>query len=201
MVPTEILARQHLATLSKLAPHAGLRLGLLTGREKGSARDDGCWPHWRQATSTSSSAPTRFFRMMWCSRIWASWSSTSSTALVCTSAWPCRRKAEQTPDLLVMTATPIPRTLALTVYGDMDVSKLTEKPAGRQPIDTRVMPLSRMDDVVTGLARSLSQGVRAYWVCPLVEESELVDMAAAEDRFNALATTSSRARSVWSMAA
>ena len=86
-----------------------------------------------------------------------------------------------------MTATPIPRTLALTVYGDMDVSKLMEKPAGRLPIDTRVIPMARMDDVMDGLHRSIAQGNRAYWVCPLVEESEQVDLAAAEERFVQLA--------------
>jgi ATP-dependent DNA helicase RecG len=96
-------------------------------------------------------------------------------------------KAGGATDLLVMTATPIPRTLALTVYGDMDVSKLTEKPAGRLPIDTRVIPMSRLDEVVNGLGRTMAQGNRAYWVCPLVEESEAVDLAAAEDRFMALA--------------
>ncbi len=95
-------------------------------------------------------------------------------------------KSNGASDLLVMTATPIPRTLALTVYGDMDVSKLTEKPAGRQPIDTRVLPQSRIDDVLAGLSRTIAQGHRAYWVCPLVEESEVVDLAAAEDRFAAL---------------
>jgi ATP-dependent DNA helicase RecG len=93
----------------------------------------------------------------------------------------------QNADLLVMTATPIPRTLALTVYGDMDVSKLTGKPAGRQPVDTRVLPSERMDEVVGGLRRLLAAGGRAYWICPLVEESELVDLAAAEDRARALA--------------
>jgi ATP-dependent DNA helicase RecG len=96
-------------------------------------------------------------------------------------------KAMQAPDVLVMTATPIPRTLALTAYGDMDVSRLHEKPPGRLPIETRVMPLQRLDDIVEGLRRSISQGVRAYWVCPLVEESEWVDLAAVEDRFTHLA--------------
>jgi ATP-dependent DNA helicase RecG len=96
-------------------------------------------------------------------------------------------KAGQVADLLVMTATPIPRTLALTVYGDMDVSKLTEKPAGRKPIDTRTLPMDRMAEVVEGLGRALMRGDRAYWVCPLVEESELVDLAAAEERHAALA--------------
>jgi ATP-dependent DNA helicase RecG len=85
-----------------------------------------------------------------------------------------------------MTATPIPRTLALTVYGDMDVSKLTGKPAGRQPVDTRVMPIERFDEVIEGLRRAMAKGARVYWVCPLVEESELVDLAAAEERFKTL---------------
>jgi ATP-dependent DNA helicase RecG len=95
-------------------------------------------------------------------------------------------KAGAATDLLVMTATPIPRTLALTVYGDMDVSKLTEKPAGRLPVDTRVMPATRMDEVMAGLTRLIAQGHRIYWVCPLVEDSALVDLAAAEERFKVL---------------
>jgi ATP-dependent DNA helicase RecG len=82
-----------------------------------------------------------------------------------------------------MTATPIPRTLALTVYGDMDVSLLTEKPAGRQPVDTRVLPAHRMPEVLAGLRRAIAGGARIYWVCPLVAESEAVDLAAAEARF------------------
>src|SRR5690606_33433849 len=89
-------------------------------------------------------------------------------------------------DVLVMTATPIPRTLTLTRYGDMDVSRLTEKPAGRQPIATRVMPVDRLDDVVAGLARPLSEGARVYWVCPLVEESEEIEATDAEARFRSL---------------
>jgi ATP-dependent DNA helicase RecG len=85
-------------------------------------------------------------------------------------------------DMLVMTATPIPRTLSLTVYGDMDVSRLTEKPKGRQSIDTRTIPLERLDELVEGLGRALGQGQRAYWVCPLIEENETFDKAAAEAR-------------------
>ena len=90
-------------------------------------------------------------------------------------------------DVLVMTATPIPRTLVLTYYGDMDVSRLTEKPAGRKPIDTRVVPLDRLDEVVGRIGRAISEGAKAYWVCPLVEESEMLDdVAAAEERYAAL---------------
>ncbi|MGC2123519.1 MAG: helicase-related protein, partial [Xanthobacteraceae bacterium] len=91
------------------------------------------------------------------------------------------RKGEAV-DLLVLTATPIPRTLVLTYFGDMDISELREKPAGRQKIDTRAVPLSRLAEVVEAVARALDDGRRVYWVCPLVEESESVDLAAAEER-------------------
>jgi ATP-dependent DNA helicase RecG len=89
-------------------------------------------------------------------------------------------------DVLVMTATPIPRTLVLTYFGDMDVSELREKPAGRQPIDTRTLPLSRLEEVVGAVGRALAEGRRVYWVSPLVEESETIDLAAAEERFVSL---------------
>jgi ATP-dependent DNA helicase RecG len=92
------------------------------------------------------------------------------------------RKGEAV-DLLVLTATPIPRTLVLTYFGDMDVSALREKPAGRQKIDTRTVPLERLNEVIEAVARALKDGRRVYWVCPLVEESESVDLAAAEERF------------------
>ena len=85
--------------------------------------------------------------------------------------------------MLVLTATPIPRTLVLTYFGDMDVSELREKPAGRQPIDTRTIPLDRLGEVVEGIGRALDEGRRVYWVCPLVAESEVTDLAAAEERF------------------
>jgi ATP-dependent DNA helicase RecG len=86
------------------------------------------------------------------------------------------------PDTLVMTATPIPRTLVLSYFGDMDVSRLTEKPAGRQPIDTRAVPLSRIDEVVTRIGQATDAGDKAYWVCPLVGESEKTDLEATEER-------------------
>jgi ATP-dependent DNA helicase RecG len=90
-------------------------------------------------------------------------------------------------DILVMTATPIPRTLSLTVYGDMDISLLHGKPPGRQPVDTRSMPLSRLDQVVAGVQRATQNGARAFWVCPLVEENEQLDLAAADERHATLA--------------
>ena len=89
-------------------------------------------------------------------------------------------------DLLVMTATPIPRTLVLTVFGDMDVSVLDEKPAGRQPIVTTKVSVDQIKDVVAAVGRAVAGGARVYWVCPLVTESEHADLVAAEDRFAAL---------------
>jgi len=88
--------------------------------------------------------------------------------------------------MLVMTATPIPRTLTLSHYGEMDVSRLDEMPPGRQPIETRVMAVDRLEEMVEALGRHIGGGGQAYWVCPLVEESETSDMAAAEARAETL---------------
>jgi ATP-dependent DNA helicase RecG len=186
MVPTEILARQHMASIGKIATQVGLRVGLLTGREKGKARDDVL-----NALQTGD-----VDILIGTHALFQEGVSFKDLGLVVIDEQhrfgvhqrlALQGKARQSPDMLVMTATPIPRTLALTAYGDMDVSRLHEKPPGRLPIETRVMPLSRMDDIIDGLQRSMSQGVRAYWVCPLVEESEVVDLAAAEDRAKHLA--------------
>jgi len=185
MVPTEILARQHHATLSKIAEPAGLSVALLTGREKGRQREEVL----RAVAQGDVDILVGTHALFQDDVVF------NDLGLVVIDEQhrfgvhqrlALQAKAEATPDLLVMTATPIPRTLALTVYGDMDVSKLTEKPAGRLPVDTRVLPLSRLDDVVLGLGRSMALGVRAYWVCPLIEESEVVDMAAAAERHSAL---------------
>lgn len=185
MVPTEILARQHFATLTPLCERAGLRLALLTGREKGRARDD----------LLTRLAAGDIDILVGTHALFQDDVEFHDLGLVVIDEQhrfgvhqrlALQAKA-QIADLLVMTATPIPRTLALTVYGDMDVSKLTEKPAGRQPVDTRVLPSERMDEVIDGLRRLLTTNGRAYWICPLVEESELVDLAAAEDRAKALA--------------
>lgn len=185
MAPTEILARQHSATLAPLCEKAGLRLALLTGREKGRARDE----------ILADLAGGEIDILVGTHALFQEGVEFHDLGLVVIDEQhrfgvhqrlALQAKA-QNADLLVMTATPIPRTLALTVYGDMDVSKLTEKPAGRQPIDTRVLPTERMDEVIDGLQRLLASGGRAYWICPLVEDSELVDLAAAEDRAKALA--------------
>ena len=187
MVPTEILARQHMASLGKIADSVGLRLGLLTGREKGRVREE----------VLAALASGEIDILIGTHALFQEGVTFKDLGLAVIDEqhrfgvhqrMALQGKAQMAPDLLVMTATPIPRTLALTAYGDMDVSRLLEKPPGRLPIETRVMPLSRMDDIVAGLRRSLSHGLRAYWVCPLVEESEFVDLAAAEDRFTHLVT-------------
>jgi ATP-dependent DNA helicase RecG len=185
MAPTEILARQHLATIEPLANAAGIRVALLTGREKGKARDEILAALAAGAvdiligTHALFSEDVAFKDLGLCvideqHRFGVH----QRLSLSAKSGGPV--------DVLVMTATPIPRTLALTAYGDMDVSRLTEKPAGRKPVATRAMPLDRMGEVIAGLKRELTRGARAYWVCPLVEESEDVDWAAAESRFREL---------------
>ena len=185
MVPTEILSRQHFMSLSPLCEAAGIRLAVLTGREKGKQRDE----------VLERLAKGEIDILIGTHALFQEGVDFRNLGLVVIDEQhrfgvhqrlALQAKADKATDLLVMTATPIPRTLALTVYGDMDVSKLAEKPAGRLAIETRVLPLGRMDDVVAGLGRSIAGGTRAYWVCPLVEESELVDSSAAEERFKHL---------------
>ena len=185
MAPTEILARQHYNSLSKLVAPTPLRLALLTGREKGKARED----------VLAALAAGDIDILIGTHALFQEGVMFNDLALVVIDEQhrfgvhqrlALQSKANTVADLLVMTATPIPRTLALTVYGDMDVSKLAEKPAGRLPIETRVMPASRMDEIISGLIRSLDGRTRAYWVCALVEESEKVDLAAAQARFQEL---------------
>jgi ATP-dependent DNA helicase RecG len=181
MVPTEILARQHLASLSPIGEKAGIKLGILTGREKGKARE----------AVLDELAAGRIDILIGTHALFQEGVEFKDLGLAVIDEqhrfgvhqrMALQGKANTAPDLLVMTATPIPRTLALTAYGDMDVSRLTEKPPGRLPIETRVMPIDRIGDIVDGLKRSMAQGVRCYWVCPLVEENEVLDMAAAEER-------------------
>ncbi len=184
IAPTEILARQHQATLRRLAGPAGVEIALLTGREKGRARDatlaalaSGLLPI--VVGTHALLQPDVAFRDL---------------ALVVIDEQH-RFGVEQRlalaekgrdADTLLMSATPIPRTLMMTAYGDLDVSRLTEKPPGRQPIDTRTVPLDRLDEVTAALGRALAQGAKAYWICPLVDESEDADLAAARERSKVL---------------
>ncbi len=181
MAPTEILARQHFATIAPLAETAGIRVALLTGRDK---------PKERAATLERLAAggidlvvgTHALFQDEVAFRDLALAVVDEQHRFGVHQRLALARKGEAV-DILVLTATPIPRTLVLTFFGDMEISELRGKPAGRQPIDTRAVPLSRLDEVVGAVGRALDEGKRVYWVCPLVEESETGDLAAAEERF------------------
>lgn len=185
LAPTEILARQHHDNLSRLLAGLPVNVAILTGREKGRAREsclmglaDGSI-HILIGTHAIFQEKVAYKRL--------------GLAVVdeqhrfgVAQRMMLAGKAERPPHLLVMTATPIPRTLTLTHYGEMDVSRLDEMPPGRQPIETRVISEDRMAEVVDGLGRHIAAGRQAYWVCPLVEESETSDLAAAEERASVL---------------
>ena len=181
MAPTEILARQHLATIAPLAEAAGLRVAILTGRERGKERDE----------TLDRLALGEIDLVVGTHALFQDEVAFRDLALAIVDEQhrfgvhqrlALARKGDAV-DMLVLTATPIPRTLVLAYFGDMEISELREKPAGRQPIDTRAVPLSRLDEVVEAVGRALDEGQRVYWVCPLIEESETSDLAAAEDRF------------------
>jgi ATP-dependent DNA helicase RecG len=184
MAPTEILARQHFATIAPLAAKAGIRVAILTSRERGRDRPE----------IISALAAGDIDLIVGTHALFQEDVAFADLALAIVDEQhrfgvhqrlALARKGEAV-DLLVLTATPIPRTLVLTFFGDMDVSELREKPAGRQKIDTRAIPLSRLAEVEDAVARALDEGRRAYWVCPLVEESESIDLAAAEERYKVL---------------
>jgi ATP-dependent DNA helicase RecG len=185
MAPTEILARQHWNTIAPLAEAAGIRAAILTGRERGRTRNDVLERLARGEIDLLIGTHALFqedveFRDLALAVV------DEQHRFGVHQRLALARKGEAV-DLLVMTATPIPRTLVLTYFGDMDASELREKPAGRKPVDTRTIPLERLDEVVDAVGRALYEGRRVYWVCPLVEESELIDLAAAQDRFRTLA--------------
>lgn len=185
MAPTEILARQHFSGLAPRALAAGLRMALMTGRDTPAQR-----AKTRQGLASGAidlAIGTHAliqedvaFRDLGLAVVDEQHRFGVEQRLALSA------KGEAV-DILVMTATPIPRTLVLSYFGDMEVSALREKPPGRQPIDTRALPLERIGDVVARLGRALDQGKRAYWVCPLVDESEETDVAAASARYEDLA--------------
>ena len=182
MAPTEILARQHFASLEPLCAAAGVRIALLTGREKGKKRDDILTALHEGGIDILVGTHALFqedvgFKALGVAIV------DEQHRFGVHQRLALQAKGGLGTDVLVMTATPIPRTLTLTAYGDMDVSRLHEKPPGRKPVDTRALPLERLDDVVTSLQRALAAGAQVYWVCPLVEESDVIDAAAAEERY------------------
>jgi len=181
LAPTEILARQHGDSLKQMLGTTSVRLAVLTGRDKGKARQQILADLEAGAIDILVGTHAVFQDSVIYNNLGLAVIDEQHRFGVHQRLMLSRKGAKR-PDLLVMTATPIPRTLTLAAYGEMDVSRLDEKPPGRQPIDTRVVPLSRLEDVVRGLHRALETGAQVYWVCPLVEESALTDQAAAEAR-------------------
>jgi len=185
MAPTEILARQHHASLAPLCEAAGIRLAILTGRD--GAR------HKRETRAALEAGEIDI--VVGTHALFQGDIALHDLGLAIVDEqhrFGVHQRLSLSAkgkgvDMLVMTATPIPRTLVLTFFGDMDVSRLTEKPAGRQPIKTVTVPNERMEEVIGRLRAALDAGKKAYWVCPLVEESEKSDLAAAEARFEMLA--------------
>jgi ATP-dependent DNA helicase RecG len=182
MAPTELLARQHLKTIMEFGAPSGLRMALLTGRERGRER----------AAVVEGLASGSIDILIGTHALFQEHVAFRDLGLVVIDEQHRfgvhQRLALQEKgtgsgaELLVMTATPIPRTLLLTSYGDMDVSRLEEKPPGRKAVATRTVPLERIDEVIDGIARAIKGGAQVYWVCPLVAESEVLDIAAAEAR-------------------
>lgn len=184
MAPTEVLARQHFETLSAFGAAAGLEIAILTGREKGQARNRileglaGGSIDVVVGTHALIQDPVTFHDLGL-----AVIDEQHRFGVAQRLKLADKGKAV---DLLAMTATPIPRTLIMAWYGDLDVSKLDEKPAGRKPIETRAVPMERLDDVVSRLKSALENGTKGYWICPLVEESDEIDLTAAVERHKTL---------------
>jgi ATP-dependent DNA helicase RecG len=187
MAPTEILARQHIKTIAPLAERAGMRVAILTGREKGKER--------RDILVRLEAGEIDF--LVGTHALIQDDVIFKSLALAVVDEqhrFGVRERLALTDkgdavDVLVLSATPIPRTLVLTYFGDMDISELREKPAGRQPIDTRAVPMSRLEEVMEAVGRALSAGKLVYWICPLVEESEAEGtghLTNATERFESL---------------
>ncbi len=184
MAPTEILARQHFSALSALADAAGVRLALLTGRDRGASR----------ARTLDGLATGEINIVIGTHALFQEPVAFKDLGLAVVDEQhrfgvhqrlALGDKGERA-DILVMTATPIPRSLVLTYFGDMDVSAIREKPKGRQPIETRALPLERIGELIERIGGAIAQGAQAFWVCPLVEESEVLDVAAAQERFDDL---------------
>jgi ATP-dependent DNA helicase RecG len=184
MAPTEILARQHIKTIAPLAERAGLRVAILTGREKGEER--------REIVARVASGDIDL--LVGTHAVIQDDVVFKALALAVVDEqhrFGVRERLALTAkgdavDVLVLSATPIPLTLVLTYFGDMDVSELREKPAGRQPIDTRAIPDSRLNEVIDAVGRAVTAGKLIYWICPLVEESDTVDLTDAGQRFDSL---------------
>lgn len=185
MAPTELLARQHHATIAPLAEAAGIEAVLLTGKDRAAERS-------RTLETIASGAAGIVIGTHALFQAGVEFKRLGLAVVDEQHRFGVHQRLAMSakgdaPDMLVMTATPIPRTLVLSYFGDMEVSRLAEKPAGRQPVDTRAVPLERLAEVVERIGRAITAGGKAYWICPLVAESDKSDLAAAEERYGALA--------------
>lgn len=186
LAPTEILARQHAETLQRMAAGTGVQIALLTGKTTqrgGTKAREAILMGLLDGSIDICVGTHAIFQESVTYRNLALVVIDEQHRFGVGQRLMLTQKGKATPHCLAMTATPIPRTLTLAQYGEMEVSKLDEMPPGRQPIDTRVVAVERMPEVVEGLARHLATGAQAYWVCPMVRESETADLAAAEARF------------------
>jgi len=185
MAPTEILAKQHAVTLQKFLAPLGIEVGLLLGKSRTKQRQE----------TLTALADGSFKIVVGTHALFQDDIAFANLGLAIVDEqhrFGVQQRLRLSDkgagvDILVMTATPIPRTLTLTAFGDMDVSRLQEKPAGRKPIDTRLVDLARLDEVIEAVGRKIKAGAQIYWVCPLVEESEKSDLAAATERATLLA--------------
>ena len=183
MAPTELLARQHLATIEAFAAPASLRIALLTGRERGKEREK-ILAALREGQIDILIGTHALFQERIAFHDLAMVVIDEQHRFGVHQRLALQAKGSgRGAELLVMTATPIPRTLLLTGYGDMDVSRLDEKPPGRKSVATSALPDDRIEEVVAGVSRAIERGTQVYWVCPLVAESETLDIAAAEERY------------------
>jgi ATP-dependent DNA helicase RecG len=184
MAPTGILAQQHFEGLKPLAEAAGVRIELLTGRDKGTERSEKLLALSQGGIDILVGTHALFQRDVEFLDLRLAVVDEQHRFGVAQRMELGRKGAMA--DVLVMTATPIPRSLSLAQYGDMDLSVLDEKPPGRKPVSTVLVSSERLDEVVGSLRRALAEGRQAYWVCPLVEESDVSDLTAAEERFRLL---------------
>ena len=182
MAPTEVLARQHAETIGPLAEKAGIRIGLLTGREKGKARKTVLAALAEGSIDLLIGTHALFQEEVLYKDLGFAVIDEQHRFGVQQRLALQAKGGPYGANVLFMTATPIPRTLLLTHYGDLEVSKLTEKPAGRKPVTTRAVSNDRIEEVMEGLGRALNQGAQMYWVCPLVESTGKSELAAAEER-------------------
>ena len=181
LAPTEILARQHYESLSRLLAGVPVNLAILTGRDKGRVREGTLMGLADGSIDLLVGTHAIFQEAVGYKRLGLVVIDEQHRFGVAQRLL-LTEKAAHPPHLLAMTATPIPRTLTLSHYGEMDTSRLDEMPPGRQPIETRVISDERLSEVADSVGRHIEGGGQAYWVCPLVEESETSDLAAAEDR-------------------